>query len=197
MLVGRPVHLDGPVFLFTALVAVATSLLFGGAPAREAGRVNVSDSLKQGSHTTTKMGRSVQMRSALVSAEIALSMALVVTAGLLARSFIALTEVDPGFRPEHVLTFSVNLPSASYRDARLQHQFYARALEAAGTLPWVHAVCLASALPFSAAGASRALISTEGEAPWRPAEGARHRVEALYVDAAYFRARGSPFSDGR
>ena len=137
------------------------------------------------------------MRSALVSAEIALSMALVVTAGLLARSFIALTEVDPGFRPEHVLTFSVNLPSASYRDARRQHQFYARAIEAAATLPWAHSVGLVSALPFSAAGASRALISAQGEAPWGPADSARHRVEALYVNTDYFRAMGIPFVEGR
>jgi cell division protein FtsX len=53
MLAGRPVHLDAPVFCFTAIVALATSLLFGVAPAREAGRVNISDALKQGSHTTT------------------------------------------------------------------------------------------------------------------------------------------------
>src|SRR5260370_6844835 len=101
MLVGRPVHLDTPVFLFTSLVAVVTSLLFGGAPAREAVRVNVSDSLKQGSHTPTKMGRSVQMRSALVSAEIALSMALLVTAPLPPRHFLPLTATDPPFQPPH------------------------------------------------------------------------------------------------
>jgi putative ABC transport system permease protein len=197
MLMGRPVHLDAPVFLFTALVAVTTSLLFGVAPAGEAARVNVSDSLKQGGHATMPMGRSVQMRSALVIAEIALSMALVVTACLLARSFIALTEVDPGFRPDRLLTFSVNLPSASYRDARRQHQFYDRAIEAAGSLPWVHSVGLVSALPFSAASASRALVSAEGEAPWGAADSGRHRVESLYVSADYFHAMGTPFVDGR
>jgi putative ABC transport system permease protein len=197
MLVGRPVHLDAPVFCFTALVAVATSLLFGAAPAREAGRVNVSDALKQGSHTTTQVGRSVQMRSALVTAEIALSVALVVTACLLARSFIALTKVDPGFRPDHVLTFSVNLPTASYRDVRRQHEFYGRAIEAAATLPEVHSAALVSALPFSPANASRALVSAEGEAPWGPADSGRHRVESVYVSADYFRAMGIPFVEGR
>jgi putative ABC transport system permease protein len=197
MLVGRPVHLDAPVFCFTAIVALATSLLFSVAPAREAGRVNISDALKQGSHTTTHMGRSVRMRSVLVSAEIALSMAVVVTARLLARSFMALTKVDPGFRPDHVLTFSVNLPSTSYRDARRQHEFYSRAIEAAATLPWVQSAGFVSALPFSAASASRALVSAEGEAPWGTADSGRHRVESLYVSADYFRAMGIPLIEGR
>src|SRR5258708_23267741 len=70
-------------------------------------------------------------------------------------------------------------------------------MEAAAALPWVHSVGLVSALPFSAAGASRALISAEGEAPWGPAESARHRVEALYVNTDYFRAMGIPFVEGR
>src|SRR5258708_11949775 len=70
-------------------------------------------------------------------------------------------------------------------------------MEAAAALPWVHSVGLVSALPFSAAGASRALISAEGEAPWGPAESARHRAEALYVNADYFRAMGISFVAGR
>src|SRR5262249_52366088 len=70
MLAGRAVHLDGPVFVFTALMAFATSLLFGGAPARDASRVDLSDSLKHGSHTTHS-SRSIRIRSVLVAAEIA------------------------------------------------------------------------------------------------------------------------------
>jgi putative ABC transport system permease protein len=197
MLAGRAVHLDGPVFLFTALVAVAAGLLFGGTSARDAGRVDVSDSLKQGSHTMTHTGRSIRMRSALVSAEIALSMALVITASLMARSFIALTAVDPGFRPDHLLSFSVNLPSASYREPQRQQQFYARAIEAAAALPGIRSAGLVSALPFRATGAGRALVSIEGEPSWGAADSERHRVESLYASADYFRTMGIALIEGR
>ncbi len=197
MLAGRAVHLDGPVYVFTTLVAFATGLLFGGAPARDAARVDLSDWLKQGSHTTLHTGRSVRMRSALVSAEIALSMALVTTACLMARSFLALTAVDPGFRPDHVLTFSVNLPGASYRDADRQRQFYGRAIEAVAALPGAQFAGLVSALPFSGAGAGRALASVEGEAPWGAEDAERHRVESLYVSENYFNAMGIALIEGR
>jgi len=196
MLAGRAVHLDGPVFVFTALVAFATGLLFGGIPARDSSRVDLSDSLKQGGHATMLTERSVRMRSGLVIAEIALSMTLVVTACLMARSFFAITVVDPGFRPDHLLTFSVNLPSASYPDADRQRQFYGRAIEAAATLPGIQFAGLVSALPFSATGAGRALVSVEGEPPWGAPDAERHRVESLYVSADYFRAMGITLIDG-
>jgi putative ABC transport system permease protein len=197
MLAGRAVHFDGPVYVFTTLVAFATGLLFGGAPARDAARVDLSDWLKQGSHTTLHTGRSLRMRSALVSAEIALSMALVTTACLMARSFLALTAVDPGFRPDHVLTFSVNLPGASYRDADRQRQFYGRAMQAVAALPGVQFAGLVSALPFSGVGAGRALVSVEGEAPWGAEDAERHRVELLYVSENYFNAMGIATIEGR
>ena len=197
MLAGRVVHLDGPVYIFTTLVAFGTGLLFGVVPARDAARVDLSDWLKQGSHTTAHTGRSVRMRSALVCAEIALSMALVATACLMARSFLALTAVNPGFRPDHVLTFSVNLPGASYRDAERQRQFYTRAVETLAGLPGVQFAGLVSALPFSAAGPGRALVSVEGEVPWGVEEAERHRVESLYVSENYFDAMGIAVLDGR
>jgi predicted permease len=197
MLAGRAVHLDGPVFVFTTLVAFVTGLLFGGVTTRDSSKVDLSDSLKQGSHTTMPTGRSVRMSSGLVSAEIALSMALVVTACLMARSFLALTSVDPGFRPDHLLTFSVNLPSASYRDVDRQRRFYGRAIEAAATLPGIQSAGLVSALPFSAAGAGRALVSVEGEPPWGAQDAQRHRVDSLYISADYFRTMGIALLDGR
>ncbi len=196
LLAGRPVRLDGPVFAFTALVAVITALLFGVAPARAASRVGVSDSLKQGSHTATHASRTARMRSVLVAAEIALCLALVVTAGLLMRSFAALTRVDPGFRVEHALTLSVNLPEAGYRESARQRQYYTQAIEAAAALPGVRAAAVVSALPFSGTNAAHALVTAEGEAPWGAAEGDRHRVEVLYVSADYFRAMGIPFVEG-
>jgi predicted permease len=115
----------------------------------------------------------------------------------MARSFVALTAVDPGFRPDHVLTFSVNLPAASYREPQRQQQFYARALEAAAALPGIRSAALVSALPYSAAGAGRALVSVEGEPPWGAADAEHHRVESLHISADYLPAMGIPLIEGR
>jgi putative ABC transport system permease protein len=196
MLAGRAIQLDGPVFLFTALVAFATGVLFGFAPARNASRVDAGDSLRRGSHTLAQ-GDGIRMRSVMVCAEIAVSMTLVVTASLMARSFMALTAVDPGFRADHLLTFMVNLPSAAYRDAERQQQFYGRALEAVAGMPGIEAAGLVSALPFGAAGASRVVVSVEGEPPWGVADAERHRVESLFVSDGYFPAMGTGVIEGR
>src|ERR1035437_4313101 len=190
MLAGRPVDLDAPVFLFTMAVAAFAALLFGAAPARASARVHVSESL-QGSVRATAAGGGVSLRDALVVAEVALSLAVLVTAGLLARSFAALSAVDPGFRADHALSFSLNLPRGSYSDAAARRQFYDRSLAALAALPGVRAAGLVSGLPFSGRGSAWTLISPEGEPPWDASEGARHRVQALYISDGYLRAAGA------
>ena len=196
MLAGRPVDLDAPVFLFTMAVAAFAALLFGAAPARASARVHVSESL-QGSVRATAAGGGVSLRDALVVAEVALSLAVLVTAGLLARSFAALSAVDPGFRADHALSFSLNLPRGSYSDAAARRQFYDRSLAALAALPGVRAAGLVSGLPFSGRGSAWTLISPEGEPPWDASEGARHRVQALYISDGYLRAAGAQLAEGR
>jgi len=196
MLAGRPVALDLPVFLFTAALAALTAVLFGAAPARAAARVGVSESLEEGSHASAS-GRGVALRDALVVTEVALSLAALATAGLLARSFAALSAVDPGFRADHALSFSVSLPRASYADAKARQRFYDRALEALGALPGVRAAGLISALPFGGGGFEWAEISAEGEAPWDATEGARHRVQVLHISDGYPVAVGAQLVEGR
>jgi len=187
-LAGRPVQLDAPVFAFTAAVALAAALLFGAAPAREAARVDMAESLKQAVPTATSP---LRLRRVLVTAEIALSLTLLSAAGLMVRSFSALSAVSPGFVPQGVLSLALNLPDT-------RHQaFLDAALEQAASLPGVSAAGLASALPFAAGGASRALISAEGEPPWGSSNAERHRVESILVGGDYFRALGIPVLDGR
>jgi predicted permease len=183
MLAGRPVRLDAPVFACTAATAVLIALLFGIAPAREALR--------------TTRRRPLDLRGALVAAEVALSLVLLVAAALMVRSFAALTAVDPGFRADHVLTLAVNLPAAAYREPPRQFQFYRGALDALAALPGVRAVAMASSLPFSGGSTGFALASAEGERPWGSDEGLRHRVDALFISAGYFRAAGTPLVEGR
>ena len=183
MLAGRPVHLDAPVFACTAVTAVAIALLFGIAPAREALR--------------TARRRQVDLRGILVVGEVALSLVLLVAASLMVRSFSALTAVDPGFRTDHALTLAVNLPAAAYREPPRQFQFYRNALDALAALPGVRGAALASSLPFTGGSTGFALASAEGERPWNSDEGPRHRVDALFISAGYFRGAGTPLLEGR
>jgi predicted permease len=196
MLAGRPVALDLPVFLFTAAVAALTAALFGVAPARTSARIEISEALQDGGRTS--VGRAgTALNDALVAAEVALSLAVLATAGLMARSFVALSAVDPGFRADHALSFSVNLPRSSYSDAGARRQLYARSLRALAALPGVRAAGLASALPFGGGGTEWAEISVEGEAPWDATEGARRRIQVLHISEGYLAAAGAELTEGR
>ncbi len=193
MLAGRPVELDAPVFAFAAAVALVTAVASGIAPAREAARVDVAESLKQapGARFGTAGARHLGLRSFLIAGEIALSLALVSTAALMVRSFATLAAVDPGFRAEGVLAASLNLPDT-------RHQPYlAAALEQAATLPGVRAAGLSSVIPFAGGGVSRSLISAEGQPAWGAPDAERHRVETVLVGGDAFRALGIPLREGR
>ena len=174
MLAGRPVHIDSPVFLFTAGTAVLIALLFGIAPAAR-----------------------IEIRGALVVAEVAMSFALLTAAALMARSFGALTAVDPGFRADHVLTLFVTLPASSYSAPARQFQFFSEALDRLAALPGVRDAALASAIPFSAANPGFAVASVEGEPAWDTTDVLRHRVETVFISPRYFAALRTPLIEGR
>ncbi|HWD00480.1 MAG TPA: ABC transporter permease [Candidatus Sulfopaludibacter sp.] len=174
LLAGRAIHLDGPVFLFTTATAVAIAVLFGLAPAAK-----------------------IELRGALVVAEVALSLALLTGATLMARSFAAVTAVDPGFRAAHLLTLSIALPTAGYREPARQLQFFDRTLTAFAALPGVRSAALTSALPFAGTGGGFAVVSVEGAPPWDPSDALRHRVEAAFVSENYFEAIGTTLLEGR
>ena len=136
--------IDGWVLAFTLGVSVVASLLFGLAPALQASRVDLNDALKQGAARAVVGGAAGRMRSALVVAEIALSVMLLAGAGLLIKSFVALNNVALGFRPEHVLVMETSVPAADVEGARRSTRFYKSLLQDIAALPGV-----------SAAGATR------------------------------------------
>ena len=189
LLAGRAVHLDTPVFLFAAAAALVTAIASGLAPARAAVRVDVAESFKQA--PTTATARHVGLRSFLIAAEIALSLALLSSAGLMVRSFASLAAVDPGFRPDGALGASLNLPDSNHLP------FLAAALGRAKALPGVRAAGFTSMLPFAPGGVSRGLISAEGQPPWGNADAPLHRVETVLVGGDAFRALGIPLVEGR
>ena len=131
------IRIDGSVLLFALLVSLATGILFGLAPAWQASRSTIGSVLKEGGRSSTSSsGR--WMRNALLVAEVAMSIVLLVGAALLLRSFARLTSVDPGFKPEHVLAFRVALPTAAYTDDQQRAAFFTQAARGARRAPRGH-----------------------------------------------------------
>ena len=130
--------IDGRVLVFTFVVSTLCSLLFGLAPALHASRIDLNDALKQGARTVAG-GRSGRLRGALVVAEVALSVMLLSGAGLLLKSFAALTHVELGFRPERVLLMKTSLPISGPDSDALARQFFRELLSRVSSLPGVTA----------------------------------------------------------
>lgn len=139
--------IDVRVLLFTLCISVLASLLFGLVPALQTSRVDFNDALKQGSSQTAGSFKTGGMRAGLVAAEIALSFVLLIAAGLLIKSFIALHNVAIGFRPEHVLVMQTSVPTSGLDGARRATRFYKDLLKEIGTLPSVSTVGAARILP--------------------------------------------------
>ena len=131
--------IDGRVLAFTLGISVAASLLFGLAPALQVSRVDLNEALKQGASRMLG-GRSVRTRATLVVLEVALSVMLLAGAGLLIRSFVALHNVQLGFRPEHVLVMQSSVPASNAEGERRAARFYKDLLANLAALPGVSAV---------------------------------------------------------
>jgi predicted permease len=183
---------DATILLFTGLVSIIAGVLVGTAPAIAAGRANVQGALKDTSRGVAGGVLRQRMRAALVIGEIALAVVLTVGAGLLLRSFTTLLAVDPGFRPENLLTLQVSLPSRiNTPDAR--RAFYAGLFERLDSLPGVVASGGTTRLPLGSTNVStRVMVEgrevTAGEMP---------EVELRRAVHSYFRAMGTPLLRGR
>ncbi|HEV7516821.1 MAG TPA: ABC transporter permease, partial [Thermoanaerobaculia bacterium] len=141
-------HLDGAVLLFTLGVALATGLLFGLAPALGASRTDTQQTLKEGGRSVSA-GRGRQaLRRGLVVVEVALALSLLVSAGLLLKSFAHLQEVETGFHPDHLLTLNLALPKTQYSTDAQQIAFFDQVLARFAAVPGVRAVGGTSVLPF-------------------------------------------------
>ncbi len=136
---------------FSLVASVVTGTLFGLAPAFFGSRANPNESLREGERGSS-LGRS-SARSALIRAEIALSLVLLVGAGLMMKSFVRLTQVNPGFNPDHLLVFNIGLPSSA--EAARQTSFYEEVVERLRALPGVESVGAVSRLPLAGGNSSR------------------------------------------
>jgi putative ABC transport system permease protein len=181
------VTINGSVLVFAFVVAVITGILFGLAPALQASRPDLIDALKDRSSGAGP--RSGRLRSGLVVVEVALSVVLLVSAGLTIRSFIALQQVDLGFQAEHLMMVDVPLPPARYPTLAQRNQFARQLLEGVKTIPGIDAVSLGIGGPF---GGPRSPYSIPGhpQADPRP-------IVLNLVGADYLRVLGIPLKSGR
>jgi putative ABC transport system permease protein len=189
----RPIGMDGGVLLFTLTTGILVGILFGLVPALQVSRLNLSEELKAGAQAVlSPSGRRRTVRDILVVGEIAVSLALLVGAGLLLRSFAKLREVNVGIRPEGVLAMNIVLPAKKYSSIEQQTAFFQRLLEGLGNAPGVEAAAVSSELPVE--GGSNGYITVDGQD--NPAL-AEILVEWNFITPDYFRALGIPFLRGR
>jgi len=188
------VNLDYRVLAFTLAISVFTGVAFGLAPALQASKLDVNGSLKEGGQSNQSYRRT-SARSLLLIGEVAMSLILLVGAGLLIKSFIRLQEVKPGFNPERVLIASLSLPPAKYKEDQQRVDFYRALTERLSALPGVRAVGAGVNLPLRASNYSigRAFIP-EG----RPLT-VDDSVDASWstITPAYFEALQVPLLAGR
>ncbi len=189
----QAVSLDGRILLFTLGLTLLTSLLFGLAPALQAGHVNLNELLKEGGRSGTG-SRQRRLRDALVVVEVALALVLLVGAGLLLRSFWKLQQINPGFAPERVLTASLFLPIARYSQRLpVVAAFNQQLLDRLAALPGVESVGQTSDLPWTGYDENQ-LFNIEGKT-FPPSQ--RPRARYHYVSTDYFRTIGVPLIAGR
>jgi putative ABC transport system permease protein len=184
--------IDLRVLGFTAAITLLTGLLFGAAPALQTSRVDLNDTLKEGGRGSS--GVRSRVRSLLVVAEIALSLVVLVGAGLMIQSFLRLKHVNIGLNAHNVLTASVSLPRAKYKEEDQRATFYKQLLERVRNLPGVEAASATATLPLGGGGWGRSLtvegfpVLSVGQAPM---------IQHTVVTPGYFRTMGIPLLAGR
>jgi predicted permease len=188
---ARSIGLDGRVLLFTLGASILTGLIFGSVPALQASKPDLNDALKQGGRSSGSLRRT-RTRNLLVVSEMALAFVLLAGAGLLINSFLKLRAVDPGLKPENVLTMSINLPRQKYAQPEQVIAFHRQLLEQATAVPGVEYAGTVTALPY--AGSTNSFgYSVESEV----AGDQTVSIISQQASPDFFRALGIPLITGR
>ncbi|HZS44545.1 MAG TPA: ABC transporter permease [Blastocatellia bacterium] len=183
------ITLDRRMVGFTLIISILTGTIFGLVPALQTSKPNLSETLKDGARSSS--GREGHFRNVLVVSEVALTIVLLIGAGLLIRSFIRLQRVDPGFNTHNLLTMQINLPRAKYQTGQQWDAFYQQILRRVQSLPGVESAGLTFRLPFNGAEGS-AGFGIEGH----PSDTAKFAYSGR-VSPGYFSALGVPVVRGR
>ena len=186
--------LDLRVLLFALGISLLTGWLFGLAPALQLAKPKLQSFLKEGGRGGGEGARWNRVRGGFVVFQVALSLILLVSAGLLIRSFDRLLRVDVGFNPQGLLSLEYRLPRNKYNKADLQWNFHRQVTEKVKEIPGVQAVSLVRGLPFSGNGGSTTIILPDREAP---KAGTEPEVMFNTVMPNYFETIGIPLLKGR
>jgi predicted permease len=185
------IEVNGRVLLFTLAATLFSALLFGLAPAMRLARAGVGETLKEGLRSIAGSPHQ-RMRRVLAAAEVALAFVLVVSSGLLLRSFVSMIATNPGFEPAGALTASIELPAARY-DTTAATDFYRRARERVRALPGVREAAFSSDLPWTNYDENTSFSILGRQFPAGEGPEARYH----FITPGYTRATGTPLVAGR
>ncbi|HEX8090686.1 MAG TPA: ABC transporter permease [Blastocatellia bacterium] len=188
----QDVGIDGRVLAFTFAVAMLTGILFGLAPAMRFSRLNLSEALKEGGRSLINSGNNRQ--NLLVVAEIALSLILLIGAGLLIRSFTRVQQVEPGFSADSVLSLRLSVVGTSYAQEPRRASFYQQLSDHIKRLPGIQSSGATSILPLSGS-VSWGSIAIEGYVP--TPEQSQIQADQRISTAGYFETMKIPLINGR
>ncbi len=185
-------RISGTVLIFTVTMTILTGLLFGLVPAVRAYRLGLKSGVNEGQKASAGHANR-RLNSTLVAVQLALSLVLLVGAGLVLKSFQRLTAVDPGFDANNVLTMVLPVSIKKYGNAALSLDFYKKLLEEVRTLPGINGAGVSSNIPFSGGGTSDGHVAEGHESPTEEAPQAEIKV----VSPGYFKAMGMTLRQGR
>ncbi len=187
------IGLDGQVFLFTLAVSLLTGIIFGLAPALQASKPDLNEALKEGGRSGSDGSRRSFVRNLLVVAEVALSLVVLIGAGLLVKSFGRLLNVEPGFNTSNTLTGRISLPGKKYGDSAKRLAFFNELIRRFEAIPGIEGVAISNDLPIEGTDTT-SYPTIEGQ---QNGEDDRFLVGHHAVNAGYFKAMGVPLLRGR
>ncbi|HKF54525.1 MAG TPA: ABC transporter permease, partial [Blastocatellia bacterium] len=188
------IRVDWQVLVFALGVSLATGVVFGLVPALQASRPDLNESLKEGGRGSTAGIRGRRIRGALVVSEIALSLILLIGAGLMIKSFVRLQQFNLGFNPDRMLTLRLQLPRSKYKEDSQIAGFYRELLDRVGNQPGVQSAGAISTI-FLTKTPYSTNFTIQGRPPLRPGEQIEVPIDSISPN--YFRVMGIPLLRGR
>jgi len=187
-------HLNPTVLAFTLAVSALTGIAFGSAPAWFGSKTDLNAALKGAANAWSGARSRRRFQSCLVAGEVALSLVLLVGAGLLVRNFLFVLHLDTGLRTEHVLTFVLDLPDMKYSSAQRRLTFYQELLDRLRSLPGADGAAVVDTLPMTS-GMSGGSFEVEGRP--KPADWVDTMVQYNSSSPGFFNLMGIPLQRGR
>lgn len=190
----KAISLDARVLIFTVFISLLTGLIFGLIPAIQSSMFNPNEVLKEGGRNSASGNRGNRVRALLIIAEVAVSLILLIGAGLLINSFLRLRNIDPGFRTANLLTMRIVLPDQKYRQQAQRSAFYSDLLQRIQSVPGVKSAAVTTNLPLYKQGNS---IGIRIEGRPIPPPGQELIVATRIISSKYFETMGISLLRGR